>query len=59
MMHPDEFIKSTNAFAYTSIGGTNYVTAPEEFFEYLDDCEYAGVITAEEFMEALDDWIEE
>jgi hypothetical protein len=46
-------------FRFGVIDSERYITAPDEFFEYLRDCEYGSAIKIEELMEALDDWIEE
>jgi hypothetical protein len=46
-------------FRFGVIDGERYITAPAEFFEYLDDCGYKSTIEIEELMDALDDWIEE
>ena len=46
-------------FSFAILNGVRYLVAPEDFFEYLEDCGYTFSIEMKELMEVLDDWIEE
>ena len=46
-------------FKFGTFRGMDFLAAPDEFFEYLDDLEYTDNIDIAELMEVLDDWIEE
>jgi len=46
-------------FKFASFKGMDFLCAPNDFFEYLDDLGYTDNIDIAELMEVLDDWIEE
>ena len=46
-------------FKFGTFRGMDFLSAPDEFFEYLNDLGYTDNIDIAELMEVLDDWIEE